>query len=302
MRDAHCEALIRLSKESPFIFMTGDLGYKALEPLQQAMGERFINAGVAEQNMVSTAAGIASGGLQTWVYSIAPFVYARPFEQIRNDLCLQNRDVKLVGNGGGYGYGSMGSSHHAIEDYGALLTLGGMRVFVPAFDSDVEAVVRRAAGNKGPCYLRLGRDEAPQGWQAPAYAPWRRLNSGAGPVLLAVGPLAATLTQACAAIAEKKRPRIWLLSELPLLEEPPADFLRDLKEAGHLCVVEEHVPHGGAGQLLAHWLALRGLCPTRFSHRHALGYPSGTYGSQGFHRKESGLDAGAVLKFLEGDA
>ena len=87
------------------------------------MGERFINAGVAEQNMVSVAAGLAKAGLRPWVYSIAPFLYARAFEQIRNDVCLHGMPVILVGNGGGYGYGVMGSTHHAIEDYGVLLSL-----------------------------------------------------------------------------------------------------------------------------------------------------------------------------------
>ena len=85
------------------------MGYQALEPLRESLGERFINAGVAEQNMVSVAAGLAKTGLQPWVYSIAPFVYARPFEQIRNDVCLHDLPVRLVGNGGGYAYGVMGS-------------------------------------------------------------------------------------------------------------------------------------------------------------------------------------------------
>ena len=115
------------------------------------MGERFINAGVAEQNMVSVAAGLARTGLRPWVYSIAPFVYARPFEQIRNDVCLHGLPVVLVGNGGGYGYGVMGATHHALEDYGALLCLPGLRAYVPAFDSDVEAMVPKlfAAAHPG---------------------------------------------------------------------------------------------------------------------------------------------------------
>ena len=82
MRDVACRSWIERFERDPFVFMTGDLGFNALEPLRNAMGERFINAGVAEQNMVSVAAGLASQGLSVWAYSIAPFVYARPFEQI----------------------------------------------------------------------------------------------------------------------------------------------------------------------------------------------------------------------------
>ena len=109
------------------------------------MGRRFINAGVSEQNMVSVAAAMAKDGWQTWYYSIAPFCFARPFEQIRNDVCLHDLPVRLLGNGGGYGYGVMGPTHHAVEDYGVLLTLPFMKAFVPAFDQDVEPVTILAA-------------------------------------------------------------------------------------------------------------------------------------------------------------
>ena len=105
----------------------------ALEPLRDAMGSRFINCGVAEQNMVSVAAALSYEGLEAWTYTIAPFCYARAFEQIRNYMCLHGLAVKLLANGGGYAYGVMGPTHHALEDYGILLTLPNMTAFVPAF-------------------------------------------------------------------------------------------------------------------------------------------------------------------------
>jgi len=163
MRDRACREWVRLFEDRSFVFLTGDLGFRALEPLRDVMGERFINAGVAEQNMVSVAAGLASGGIDVWVYSIAPFLYARPFEQIRNDICMHDLPVKLVGNGGGYGYGAMGASHHALEDYGALLGLPKMHAFVPAFASDLEQLIPRLARFPHPAYLRLGRCEKPDG-------------------------------------------------------------------------------------------------------------------------------------------
>src|SRR6476660_2916435 len=150
MRNVLCQALVERAADPDFVFLTGDLGYQALEPLREVMGRRFINAGVAEQNMVAVAAGLARSGMNPWVYSIAPFVYARPFEQIRNDLCIHDLPVKLIGNGGGYGYGVMGGTHHALEDYGALLTLPNMHAFVPAFTSDAEAAIRRLYGFPHP--------------------------------------------------------------------------------------------------------------------------------------------------------
>ena len=142
--------------DSSVIFLTGDLGFMALENLRAVMGARFINAGVSEQNLVSMAAGLSSQGFTVLCYSIAPFAVFRPAEQIRIDVCLHNMNVKIIGNGGGYGYGVMGPTHHAIEDYGIMLTLPNMRVFIPAFDEDVDAVMDRAGDGqnivrKKPC-------------------------------------------------------------------------------------------------------------------------------------------------------
>lgn len=297
MRAAFCKAMVELRAHRPYVFLTGDLGFGALEPLQASLGESFINAGVAEQNMVGVAAGLAAGGLQAWAYSIAPFIYARPFEQVRNDVCLQKRDVKLVGNGGGYGYGSMGGTHHALEDYGCLLTLQHMTAYLPAFASDVEALVPLLAATPGPAYLRLGRDEKPAALTAAPWAPWRRLVDGRGPVLVAVGPLAGPLAGALLALDVAVRPQLWALGRLPLAVLPD-DLLRAIDASGHLAVVEEHVATGGAGQALAAALLSLGRAPKRFTHACAVGYPSGTYGSQAYHRKESGLDVEATLAAL----
>jgi hypothetical protein len=117
--------------------------------------------------MVSVAAGLAQAGLKPWVYSIAPYVYARAFEQIRNDVCLHNLPVFLVGNGGGYAYGVMGPTHHAIEDYGTLLGLPHLSVYVPAFRDDESKAASRITAAAKPAYLRLGRDEKPQGFALP---------------------------------------------------------------------------------------------------------------------------------------
>ena len=296
MRNAFCNALIELHRRRPFVFFTGDLGFMALERLRAAMGERFFNAGVAEQNMVSVAAGVASGGEQCWVYSIAPFVYARPFEQIRNDICLHDFDVKLVGNGGGYGYGAMGPTHHALEDYGVLLALQNMRVFVPSFADDVSAIVAKMAEMSHPAYLRLGLCERPGALILPPYAPWRLLLSGAGGVMVVIGPTVGGILQDAMQLPEGNRPEVWVLSELPLeVATLPPLLLESINRSSRLFVVEEHVVQGSVGQMLAHSLMAQGICPRSFRHFCAGGYSSGQYGSQAFHRKENGLDADSVL-------
>lgn len=299
MRKVLCETLIQYSNESEFVFLTGDLGFMALEPLKKSLGQRFINAGIAEQNMVSVAAGMASIGLKPWVYSIGPFVYARPFEQIRNDICMHDLPVAIIGNGGGYAYGAMGATHHALEDYGALLC-PNIRIFVPDFSSDVAEIIHKLFKLKQPAYLRLGRSEEPKNLDLPPYAPWRRLMTGGGPTMLVIGPLAGGLMKALSKNEEQHKPNLWVLTELPFkIKTIPEEFINDLHHTGHLFLVEEHVAHGSVGHMLCHCLLAMGKAPTRFTHRHALGYVSGLYGSQAFHRKECGLDPESIRAELE---
>ena len=300
MRDAACASWVDLAKRDPFVFLTGDLGFRALEPLRDALGARFINAGVAEQNMVSVAAGLASQQHRVWVYSIAPFCYARPYEQIRNDVCLHKFPVRFVGNGGGYGYGPMGATHHAIEDYGALLALPGMGAWVPAFDADVSAAIA-ALGEPGrvdaPVYLRLGRDEAPAGYAPPPLAQFRKLSTGDLGVLLCVGPLAGAALAEFESRAPAERPALWVLSQLPVApDELPDEFVSDIESSGTLLVAEEHVATGGAGERIARCILERGLRVPRFEVACARGYPSGLYGSQNWHRRESELDPRSLLE------
>jgi transketolase len=299
VRNVLCQSLVAHAVDPDFAFLTGDLGFQALEPLRDAAGSRFINAGVAEQNMVGVAAGMARTGLRPWVYSIAPFVYARPYEQVRNDICMHDLPVKLVGNGGGYGYGSMGGTHHALGDYGALLCLDHMHVFVPAFAADVAAIIDWLTVFPHPAYLRLGRCELPAGFSPPPYAPWRQLLHGDGPTMVVVGPLVGSIWDAVAGLPETQRPNLWVVTELPIgAEALPADFRDQLRTSQRLVVVEEHVAQGGAGQMLLYALAAAGLSPGRFTHRYATGYKSGYSGSQIFYRQESGLDPESIVTEL----
>ncbi|HXA02662.1 MAG TPA: hypothetical protein VNW99_11780, partial [Cytophagaceae bacterium] len=157
MRNEFSQIIERIGKENEkIIFMSGDLGYKALEGVQKALGDRFINMGVAEQNMISAAAGMAHEGYKVFCYSIAPFIVYRCLEQTRNDVCFHNLPVFLVGNGGGYGYGIMGSSHHAIEDLATLRGLPNMTCYVPSFLEDLGSAMNQIISEGGPAYLRLG--------------------------------------------------------------------------------------------------------------------------------------------------
>lgn len=291
MRKQFCDAMVGRANQANMAFLTGDLGFMALEPLQAAMGPRFINAGISEQNMLSVAAAMCKTGMEVWVYSIAPFCYARPFEQIRNDVALHGLPVKIVGNGGGYGYGVMGPTHHAIEDYGVMLALPGMQACVPVFDDDLEGAVELVANNQRPTYLRLGRGEPPAGYLAQAFAPWRQLTAGAGPVIVAVGPLASTYIQLCESMPHSSRPNLWAVAMLPIeTYTPPSALLDQIGTSGRLVIAEEHVRRGGVGSEMALWLAERAALPGKFVHHFAKAHRYERYGSQTYLRRQSGLD------------
>ncbi len=288
MRVAFSSALSKSVAIPEFIFLTGDLGFNALESLREEMGERFINVGVAEQNMVGVAAGLAKEALRPWIYSIAPFVYARPFEQIRNDICNHHLPVIIVGNGGGYGYGVMGATHHALEDYGILLTLPSLEVYIPAFDEDIEVLVPLLMKTTNPSYLRLGLSEKPKELVATHFEPFRKLVHGTKGVIIAVGPLAGGLWKLLSSLPDDQRPSLWVVCKLPFVELPES-LIQEIKIANRLLSVEEHTKQGGFGQMLGNYLFQKGVSISWYRSKYALGYPSKRYGSQRFHRQESGL-------------
>lgn len=295
MRKQLCDALVARSIDMNMTFLTGDLGFMALEGLRDAMGQRFINAGVSEQNMISVAAAMAKKRLEVWVYSIAPFCYARPFEQIRNDICFHDLPVKIIANGGGYGYGVMGPTHHAIEDYGILLGLPNMSAYIPVFDEDLYALIPKIGDDKHPAYLRLGRGEAPKDFIIPEYSPWRQLTTGQGKVVLAVGPIAGTYIAAFNALPESVRPKLWAIAQLPLSKNPLPTMLQEQIQGGSgIVVIEEHVSRGSFGSELALYMLENQIASAGFSHFYAHSHTYSHYGSQQYLRKQSGLDVDSI--------
>jgi len=158
MRGAFISTLIELAKSDEKIFLlTGDLGFFVLEGFRDEFPKRFLNAGVAEQNMIGVATGLALSGKIVFVYSIIPFVTMRCLEQLRNDVCMHNMNVKIIGVGAGLHYGSAGPSHHAIEDIGVLRSMPNMVIVSPATAQDTYDAVEFAIEHQGPVYIRLGK-------------------------------------------------------------------------------------------------------------------------------------------------
>ena len=292
MRKEFSEQIVKISKNKKNIFLSGDLGFMALEGVRESYGKRFINCGVSEQNMIGVAAGMSKSGFKVFAYSIAPFIYARPFEQIRNDIVFHNLPVCLVGNGGGYAYGYMGPTHHALEDCAVMNALG-INVVAPAFDKDIGSIIKSF---DSPTYLRLGYEIVPEDKIVPKYNSWRMLEQGNGSIVIGFGPMAGLIWDVILTIPKKKRPTLWAVTEFDM-QKIPKMFLEQIKN-NDLYVFEEHVRNGGLGMNISLMLSGRKISTKSFRHFYARGYPKKTFGSQNYHRKKSNLDKDSILSIL----
>jgi transketolase len=297
MRAEFAEAMTTLFAErSDLVFLTVDLGYQALEGVARTFGDRFLNVGIAEQNAVSVAAGLARQGLLPWVYSMAAFTVLRPYAQIRDNVCLHRLPVKLVGNGGGYGYGIMGATHHALEDVAAIRALPHIKIYVPTVRTDVLSVVRSMASDPAPNYLRLNLAAEIPG-EVPPFAPWRKLKSGRSCVVVAMGPVVQGLYE-LEAPGLFDELEIWSAGLFPL-EPLPAELEASIRRTGRVVTLEEHYGAGGLGEALAQRLLATSVLPASYRSLYAGGYPSGRYGSQRWHQLENGLAGPSLRSSLE---
>ncbi len=162
MRTAFINQLIEEAKINEKVFLlVGDLGFSVVEPFANQFPKRYLNVGVAEQNMAGIAAGLAMEGYVVYIYSIGNFPTLRCMEQIRYDICYHNLNVRIVAVGGGYAYGSLGASHHATEEIGMLRTIPNLVVCAPGDPVETKAIVTFTTHHQGPCYIRLGKAGEP---------------------------------------------------------------------------------------------------------------------------------------------
>lgn len=142
-------------------FITGDLGHAKVDEFKNNIPDQYINAGMAEQNLIGVASGLALSGMKVFVYSIVPFITLRCFEQIKVDVCYQNVDVTIIGVGAGFAYSAMGATHHAIEDIAALRALPNMQIVSPANPLEGRLLAREVLKRSGPGYIRIGKGGEP---------------------------------------------------------------------------------------------------------------------------------------------
>jgi len=253
MRNAFISELTKLAeKDSSIILIVGDLGFGVVDDFAKTMPDQFLNAGVAEQNMIGVAAGLALVGRKVFVYSIANFPTFRCLEQVRNDVCYHCLDVTIVSVGAGVAYGTHGYTHHAVEDISIMRALPNMTVISPADPLEATLAARFAVENSGPTYLRLGKNGERELHKTTL------LNStlvspllvrqGTDLIIAATGAIASECEIAAEILQEMGiHAQVWTF---PIIRPFPKEWIKNLNPKVPILTVEEHVRDGGFGSAL----------------------------------------------------
>ncbi len=283
------------------MLVVGDIGFGVVTKFALDYPKQFVNAGVAEQNMTGLSAGLALSGKTVFTYSIANFPVIRCLEQIRNDVCYHNANVKVVAVGGGMAYGSLGISHHATEDIAIMRTMPNMVVLAPGDPFEARRATQIAWEHPGPCYLRIGRAGEPN---VHAHALDFRLGealvvrTGRDAALFSTGGGLADVVAAANALSSMR-------IECAVVSFPtikPLDrgaVLHYARETGAVFCIEEHSIVGGLGGAVAEVLAEGSLGPVIF---HRIGIPdqlSSIVGDQEFLRTQYHLDPANIVKRVQ---
>lgn len=258
MRAAFIRTLIESARADERIFLlVGDVGYSLVEPFAQEFPGRFVNIGIAEQNMTGIATGLALSGKVVFTYSLANFPTLRCAEQIRNDVCYHNANVKVVASGGGLAYGSLGTTHHVTEDIAIMRALPNMTVIAPGDPVESALATRAMAESPGPCYLRLAKTGDPIVHQAiPDFQIGKAImvRQGNDITLIATGGILYNAVQAAERLAlQGVQARLLSMHTLKPLDTEAV--LAAAQATGAIITIEEHSIIGGLGSAVAEVLA-----------------------------------------------
>lgn len=300
MRNRFASLLLEEAKNNSGIFLLcGDLGFSVLEPFAAAIPDRFINAGISEQNMSGMAAGLALSGKKVFTYSIANFAVLRCLEQIRNDICYHNADVTVVSVGGGLPYGNQGYTHIGAEDMASMRSLPNMTIYNPADRPELEYCLSIILKKGGPAYLRMARggEKDIHKTSLNASSSLIEIASAQDITLLASGVVLSEAVEAAQMLLQSHNIRTGVYSA-PVLDSALRQQIIDLaRRCSVLITVEEHHIMGGFGSMVAEIIAEH--APGTKLYRKGIEH-SGLkeIGSHAFLRWKNGIDAAGIKEFI----
>jgi len=254
VRTSAAQTILELAEADPTVFLiTGDAGFGVWEEYQARFPDRYLNLGIAEQNTIGFAAGLAMTGYKVIVYNIAPFVLYRCYEQVRNDICYQRVPVILIGTGSGVAYAPGGMTHYALEDIALARTLPNLQVFSPADPVEVRSCLLHAARHGQPAYVRIAKTGEPVIHSCREVEITRPLviRDGTDMAILFHGSIAGEVLAAAAGMSAV--PRLISVPMLQPLDE--AALETSLEGIQTILTVEEHFVVGGLGTIIADWIA-----------------------------------------------
>ncbi len=254
MRDAYLSALYDLAaKNKGVMALVGDIGAIVFDKYRESYPAQFINCGVAEANMITVAAGLATCGKIPFTYTITPFITMRTYEQIKNDVCLQNTNVKIVGVGAGIVYSTLGPTHHAIEDIAIMKVLPNLTVLSPADPLEARKATYAAAAMTGPVYLRLGTNKEPPVYQQDYdFIPGEgvTLKDGDDVTIIASGSIVHDALQAARNLEDQNiSARLINIHTIKPIDKEI--IVKAARETRAVLTVEEHHIEGGLGSSVA---------------------------------------------------
>lgn len=254
-------ALSQLVADNEQIVVMGSDSMNVRERFPEKNKKQYIEMGIAESNLVAAASGVADCGLIPYVYAVSPFLVYRANEFIRNDVCLQNRNVKIIGYSAGMDYCTSGPTHHTTEDIAMLRVLPNLSIFSPASSKEVEQMVKAAAAVDGPVYIRLNRESNREIHQSDYHfeiGKAQRLLDGNDVTIITTGSIAYDALQA-ANKAKEKNVTVRVLHMGTIKPFDTEAVLKAASETNRIITVEEHSISGGLGSIVAEILAESGL-------------------------------------------
>jgi transketolase len=267
-REAYGKTLVELGKQNPdIVVLDADLSKSTMTSLfAREFPQRFFDCGIAEQNMIGIAAGLAATGKTVFVSTFAVFAPGRCFDQIRMSVAQPGLDVKIVATHGGITVGEDGTSHHAIEDLALICSLPSFTVVVPADAAETTHAVKVAAQTYGPFYIRLSRPKTPLVYASDykfTLGKAATLREGKDITIIATGIMVASVMGAAQSLAQDRIDcRVLSMSTLKPLDRDA--IVKAAMETGAIITAEEHLRRGGLGSAVAQIVAEQWPVPMSF--------------------------------------